>query len=224
MMAYRAIAFKEWLKIRWTYGAAVLLFTGVILNIALDVRRDLNFNAPTAVWGAVVFMNYQFYHLLMYVPLLVGIAVGVAQFVPEVLQSKLKLALHLPIRENSAMLQMVSVGFLAVTALFIVALVALALVTLRSFPVEVLQSMFITVAPWFLAGVGGYLVAATVITEPRWVQRVVLLLLGYGSISPLLLGGQYESYRHSLLLFLLMTALWSIGIVLSGHRFRRGVR
>jgi hypothetical protein len=224
MKMVRAIVFKEWLKIRWTYVAAVLLFAGVILNIALDIRRDMNFNAPMAVWSAVVFMGYQFYHLLCYVPLLIGIAVGVAQFVPEVLQSKLKLALHLPIRENSAMLQMVGVGLLAIVALFLVALLAVALITVHYFPVEVLSSVLITVAPWFLAGIGAYLVVATVITEPRWIQRVILILLGYGALSPLFVGGQYEAYRHSFYLFVLLIALWSTGIVLSGHRFRRGVR
>jgi hypothetical protein len=221
---FKAIAFKEWLKIRWTFLAMVLVCTGITVNVALDVSHLMTLEKPTAVWSYVILMQYPFYSSFRYVPLLVGMAVAVAQFVPEVLQSRLKLALHLPLRENQVLLWMVAYGAAMVTALLAVTLLAVVGVTARSFPFEVVRSMVWTMAPWFVAGVIGYFLAATVVVEPRWVRRAFLIFLAYGFLDALVLPGVIEAYRPSILWFILLGTLTATGILLSGHRFRKGVR
>lgn len=221
---YRAIVFKEWLKIRWTYLAVSVVFAGVLVNLALQLNYAVKFDGAMNVWYSTIFRHWRFYSLLQYVPLFAGAAVAIAQFVPEVLQSRMKLTFHLPVRENGVLLSMLSVGFLAVGILFVVALVALSFVTLLHFPIEVLKSVLLTSVPWFLAGFAAYVILAAVVAEPRWVRRAILLLLGYGMLDAFVLEGSYNAYAHSLQWFVLLTGCWSIAVLLSGHRFRRGVR
>jgi hypothetical protein len=220
----KAIAFKEWLKIRWTYLAMVLVCAGVTVNIALDLGHLMTLEKATNVWSYVILMQYPFYSSLRYVPLLVGIAVAVAQFVPEVLQARLKLSLHLPLRENLVLLWMVAYGGAMVAALLCVTLVAMIIVTFRVFPWEVVRSMVLTAAPWFAAGIVSYFLAATIVVEPRWIRRAFLIFLAYGFLDAFVLQMGIEAYQPSLLWFVVLGALTVPGVVLSGHRFRKGVR
>jgi hypothetical protein len=220
----KAIAFKEWLKIRWTYLAMVLVCSGVTVNVALDLGHLMTLEKATDVWSYVILMQYPFYNSLRYVPLLVGIAVAVAQFVPEVLQARLKLSLHLPLRENQVLLWMVAYGGVMVTVLLCCTLLAVTVVTFRVFPWEVVRSMLMTALPWFAAGIVSYFLAVTIVVEPRWIRRAFLIFLAYGFLDAFVLQVGIEAYRPSLAWFVALGALTVPGILLSGHRFRKGVR
>ena len=221
---FASIAYKEWLKIRWTYAAMVLVCIGFTVNIVLDLNYLVKMERAVNVWSYIIQMQYPFYNSLRYVPLLVGCAVAVAQFVPEVVQSRLKLSLHLPLPENRVMLWMVFFGGGMVAALLLVVLLALVIIALRFFPAEVMRSMLLTMLPWSLAGLAGYFLAATIIVEPRWLRRVFYILLGYGFLDALVLNVAIEAYRSSLIWFVLLAAFTLPGILLSGFRFRKGVR
>ena len=60
--------------------------------------------------------------------------------------------------------------------------------------------------------------------EPRWLRRVFLIVLAYGLLDALVLRVAIEAYRPSLAGFILLAILTTTGILLSGHRFRKGVR
>lgn len=221
---FTAIAYKEWLKIRWTFLAMILVCAGFTVNIVLDLSHMMKMERPMNVWAYVILMQYPFYSSLRYIPLLVGCAVAVAQFVPEVMQSRLKLSLHLPLRENRVLIWMVAYGGGIVGLLFLVEIAVLVGIALAYFPFEVMRSMVLTILPWFFAGIGGYLIAATVVVEPRWLRRVMIILLGYGFLEALVMLAAIEAYRPSLLLFAIAASCTIPGITLSGHRFRKGVR
>jgi hypothetical protein len=220
----KSIAFKEWLKIRWTFLAMVVVCIGMTVNIALDLSHLMTMERPMNVWSYVILMQYPFYSSLRYIPLLVGCAIAVAQFVPEVIQSRLKLSLHLPLGENQVLLWMAGYGGCVVAGLLLLEMLAMVGVVLAYFPREVMQSMVLTMAPWFLAGLGGYFLTAAIVVEPRWVRRVFLILLAYGFLDALVLRVAIKAYAPSFLWFVLLAVLTTIGVVLSGHRFRKGVR
>jgi hypothetical protein len=221
---FKAIVFKEWLKIRWAYAAAVIICLLILGNIVLNLNHDIKFNSPIAVWSAIVFQGYQYYDGLRYIPLFVGLIVAAAQFIPEMVTSRLKLSLHLPVRENSIMLQMLAVGLLAVAALLLVTMLLLSAISLFYFPSQILRSALLTAAPWFLAGIVGYLGLSAVIIEPRWVRRAFLLIVSYGVIDSLVVMVNYETYKPLLPSAALLTACFTLAIVFTGYRFRRGVR
>ncbi len=221
---FTSIAYKEWLKIRWTYLAVIVISAGVLTSIFLDMSYQMRMDRAISVWSYVVLMQYPFYDTLRYIPLLVGCAVALAQFIPEVIQSRLKLSLHLPLSENRVMLWMVAYGAGMVALVFLALAVASMVGTLVFFPVEVMFSAILTSAPWFLTGLAGYFITALIVVEPRWVRRALYLLVGYLFLDALLLRVGVEAYRPSLMAFLLLAALIVPVITLSGFRFRKGVR
>ena len=221
---FKAIVFKEWVKIRWAYGAAAVVCLLMLGNIVLNLNHDIKFNTPIAVWSAIVFQGYQYYGGLRFIPLFVGLMVAAAQFIPEMVTSRLKLSLHLPVRENSIVLQMLAVGLIAVAALLLVAVLLLSVISLYYFPTQILRSALFSSAPWFLAGLVGYLGLSAIIIEPRWVRRAFLLIVSYGVIDSLLLAVNYETFIPLLPSATLVAACFTLAIVFTGYRFRRGVR
>ncbi len=221
---FRAIAYKEWLKIRWVWFGLLIVCLAAAGNVLLSLQHLIRFTSAITVWTRVVFLGDQYYGSLRFLPLLVGLAIAGAQFVPEVLSWRLTLSLHLPMRENEMILRMLSVGYLAAVSLFLLVTVLVCLIGALYFPREIVVGALINVTPWVLAGSVGYFVLAAVIVEPRWIQKAILLLVGAGFVDLLLQSAPDRAFAPSLLIFLGLTAFLSILIVLAGHRFRRGVR
>ena len=220
----RAIAYKEWLKIRWVTAAIFVACLTLMTVIALSVRRDFTFNSPMAVWNAICFLGYQYYAILKYAPLAIGAVIASAQFVPEVIASRLILSLHLPMRENGMMLRMLSVGFLVVTAFLLFLAAALWGISAYYFPWEITRGALSTAFPWFLAGWAGYLAIATIIVEPRWIQRGLLFLVAAGLVDLLMTDAATSAFLPSFHWIAGLTACLGIAILFTAHRFRRGLR
>lgn len=220
---FKAIIYKEWLKIRWSYigMAAVTLF--VLLYIHLKLSHDMKFSEATSYWYYVIFRGIKFYLQFKYIPFLAGLAVALTQFVPEINMKRLKLTLHLPMRENAILVQMMSVGVISLVILFIAAILILSVITLNFFPHEMLGSILLTTLPWFLAGLVAYFAVSMIILEPLWIRRILLILISFGFIDCLFKSYWYNLYVHSLPVFVLLGLFFSTSILLSAHRFRKGV-
>lgn len=183
----------------------------------------MKFSEATSYWYYVIFRGLKFYLQFKYIPFLAGLVVALTQFIPEINMKRLKLTLHLPMRENNILVQMMSVGIVSLILLFALAILILSVITLNFFPVEMLQSVLITTIPWFLAGLVAYFAVSMIILEPLWSRRILLILISYGFISCLFKSYWYNLYSNSLLMFIVLGLFFSTSILLSAHRFRKGV-
>ncbi len=221
---YKAIAYKEWLKIRWfAVGGAAVSLLWIILTVFLDVYSQMKFTDAISYWYNIAFRGVQFYSSYMYIPMLLGFALAAAQFVPETTEKRIKLTFHLPMDENRVMLQMLSIGLIALVSIFILSVILLVITALIYFPIEVAGSMLITVTPWFLGGLVTYVGAAAVILEPNWWHRIITGLVGIGFLFLLYNNHWYGIYERCLLTFILLSLCFALSLLLSGYRFRKGV-
>jgi hypothetical protein len=219
----KALVFKEWLKIRWAALIMLAIFLLAIIKIVLDVSYNIRMYQAHNYWYDLTVRGVLFYHSFYYLPLLAGLLIGATQFFAEISSNRLKLMLHLPVRENALLIFMTAFGIAALTSIFLSGFILLSLITIWFFPFEVLWSVWLTSLPWFLAGYAGYLSLTQVFIEPLWTKRIFYLLIAYGFINLLLEQGGYNLYQHSWPWFILLTMLYSISIVYSGNRFRKGV-
>ncbi len=219
-----ALAYKEWLKTRWFLFGSLVIGLGVILTVLLKLGAFFEFNDASSFWNYVVFKEYLYYGNFKFVPLVIGLLIAGAQFVPEFSSYRLKLTLHLPVKENLLLFYMVGYGtfFLIILDLFFMLL--LILISAHYFPSEIVWSMILTVLPWMLAGLGAYFFTSAALIEPLWPRRVLLALFGYGFVSQLLYSMGYLAYVKSLPVFATLVALQFTLIFLSGFRFKRGAR
>jgi hypothetical protein len=219
---YKALIYKEWLKLRWTYCILAAISFLTLIYIAVSVAHDIEFNTAKAIWGAIIYMKYPFFSDIKYIFIATGVVMAIIQFFPEMNSDRLKLTLHLPVEEKKLLLQMISIGVMFIATLFLVILAAITIISSIHFPAEITMSALATIAPWVIAGLVAYLAVSTIVVEPIWVKRIELLIVFIGYIFffdiPL-------DYSKSALLFLLVTGLFfSLFILISGYHFKRGIK
>ena len=156
---YKALAYKEWLKIRWFAIGALGMEVLALIYIFANLRAILEFNNVVMLWTSIVYKNYMFFNQIKYLPLAVGVTISVAQYLPEVLDKKLKLTLHLPMDESKVLLFLNLFGTIVLSILFIFIITALMIGSSIVFPSEITSAAFLSLLPWFLAGYMGYFFA-----------------------------------------------------------------
>ncbi len=218
----KAILYKEWIKLRWYALLAVLVTTGVAAYCLLRMDRAVTLRGAGHIWEVMVLKNAIFIDYLQFVPLLTGVLAALVQFMPEMQRKCLKLTLHLPCSQQRMVFTMLAAGVLVLVACFAVnVLVMLAYLT-TVLPAGLTLNILSAAAPWYLAGLAGYLLTAWVCLEPTWRVRVAGLLVGALVVRVYFLSSvphAYDSFLPWLAVFTLALSLLSW---LSVTRFKAG--
>jgi hypothetical protein len=218
----KSIFFKEWLKTRWVFIISAVLFFLVILRIFLSVSYGIRFIEAKNYWYQTIIMQKMFFTDLSFWPVLAGLALSAAQFVPEMNSSRLKLTLHLPMPEKKIIFEMVLIGTVLLTGEFLIAVIGIAVISSYFFPKEVLSASLLTIYPWTLAGFVTYWAGAMVFVEPIWFKRIVLMFTSALYVQFLLNSKMFLMYEQSILLFTLLSLMFVTGVIYTGMRFKKG--
>ncbi|EHO43119.1 hypothetical protein [Caldithrix abyssi] len=219
----KALFYKEWLKVRSAVFILAGLFIVLVIKIALEISYNIRFLDANKFWYQVIILGDFYFDDLKFFPLLIGLVIAFAQYMPEINANRLKLTLHLPLKENSILLFMVGFGTLAFFAVNLLGMGLFSIVTARIFPWEFLFNVWITIAPWVLAGFTIYWAAAAIFVEPIWLKRIVLIIFSFGYLFFLFYTSAYSMYKYSLPWFIITSLFFSVIILYTGQRFRRGV-
>lgn len=219
----KALVFKEWLKIRWAGLFMLAIFMLLIIKMTLNISYAIRILGANNYWYEIITKGMLFFGDFRYLPALTGLVIAAFQFFPEVEENRLKLTLHLPMKENAILMYMTSLGSLTVLVITGFAVIVLSIITLMYFPKEVLNSVLLTTAPWLFSGLVGYFATSTIFVEPIWFKRIFFIFISFGFIDALLTPNHFNYFQHSLPLFLFISLFFSIGVLFSGHRFRKGV-
>lgn len=219
---YKALIYKEWLKLRWTYCILAALSLLTLIYIAVSVAHDIEFNSAKAIWGAIIYLKYPFFSDIKYVFIATGVVMAIVQFFPEMNSDRLKLTLHLPVEEKKLLLQMISIGLVFIAVLYMCILAAIVIISSVHFPSEITMSAVATIIPWLLSGLAAYLAVSTIVVEPIWIKRIELLVVFIGY---LFLFDFSLDYSSQAVLFLIITgSFFGLFILISGYHFKRGIK
>lgn len=218
----KAIFYKEWIKTRWYWLLALLLSTGFAGYAMLRIARVYSMKGAEHLWIVMIQRDAIFVDLLQFVPLFVGLAFALVQFVPEMHHKSFKLTLHLPIRATRAVAAMLSFGSVLLIVTFALSLMLMWGYLQSVLAPELWRHIILSTLPWYLAGLAAYLLTAWISLEPTWKHRVIngvvaLLLLRIYFMSP-----APESYNSFLPLLAVVTLSYSLLSMLSLTRFRDG--
>lgn len=218
----RAIFYKEWLKTSRYYAVAVLLSLGFVGFVLSNFFRAARLKGIAHLWEVMLLRDAVFIDLLQFVPLIVGLLFAVVQYAPEMQRKCLKLTLHLPYSELKMIGAMLLFGMLLLGALSTVSLGILFAAFRSVLAPELVRHILLTAAPWYVAGMVAYLLAAWVCLEPTWRRRLLcgivaacVLRLFYLAPAPEAYGG----FLPWLSLLGLATASWAWWSVV---RFKEG--
>lgn len=220
---WKSIIYKEWLKVRWFLLGFLGLGILAVGNVFLKVQHDILFNEANNYWYYILFQGYSYLGgVLKYIPLLIGIGIGVAQYVPEIMNKRIKLTFHLPINENKALLMMLSFGFISLLFIFSLMYIMFLGFSHQYFAFEIVSKANASIIPWFLAGLSAYFLVALIVLEPIMKYRGIYLVVAYFFLSMFLeysVPGGYAPLNPKLAL---LTALTSVTLLFSAYRFRKG--
>ncbi len=201
---------------------ALLTFL-ILIKIGLNLSYYIRILQANAFWYQVIVMGGMFFQNFVYLPSLIGLVIGFTQFMPEINSDRLKLTLHLPMKENAILLYMVGYGTVMLFLLFLSTYLLFSLLVAYFFPFQLVKAVWVTLAPWFLAGFVVYWATSAIFVERIWLKRIIIIIIAALFVQTLLYSSTYEIYRYSIGYFFIFSVLWSIAILYTGYRFKKGV-
>ena len=218
----QAIFYKEWIKTRWYLLLATLFMIGISGYCMLRVNRAIALQGADHLWIVMVQKDAIFLDLLQFVPLLIGILLAVVQFFPEMQRKCLKLTLHLPYSQKKMIMSMLAFGVLTLTACLAAGLVVMGVYLPQHFTGQLVRHILLSAAPWFLAGMAGYLLFSWICLEPAWKRRVPNLIVAVLVLRVYFLAPAAEAYNDFLPWLALYTLLTASLSWISVTRFKAG--
>ncbi|MDG5800616.1 hypothetical protein QA597_09620 [Marinilabiliaceae bacterium ANBcel2] len=218
----KSLLYKEWIKTRWFLLAIAIAGAIIEIYMFLRVGRSIRLVGAEHIWDVVVNRDqFLFYHI-KYFPLAAGIVLGLSQFIPEVIDKRIKLTFHLPLPEKTITSVMTGYGFTVLLALFLIQYVSL-LAGIRSlFAFEITVTAALTLLPWFVAGICAYLACVFVCVEPSWRMRIPNFLIGVAIIRTLFISGFPGAYIKMSLFMIAITVMFTLFLWLSVYRLKIG--
>ncbi len=216
-----SILLKEWLKLKYLFAGVLVLNIGVCLKIYFDIRGLILSEHPEMIWYEAIHLHNVFFKDFMFFPLVTGLVLAAAQFVPEISRRRMRISLHLPLHRDLLMLLSVVTGLF----FFMVAVgisVVLVYSTMRSwFPLEVSMTVLTTMGPWILAGILGYLGGMAVLLEPLKTRKVFLTIVFSVIISVMYMGVGYGWMSPAMPYLVWLVPLFLFCVFNSGQRFQQ---
>lgn len=114
----KSIIYKEWIKIKKVSLFLALIGILIIIGIYSNVRHELIIKDAETYWNNILQQRAIYFTVLKFIPLLIGLLISVAQFVPEIVEKRIKLTLHLPTNEETIVLKMVLFGLFCICMYF----------------------------------------------------------------------------------------------------------
>lgn len=219
---WRSMVLKEGLKLRWAFLAALVVNSGFCLKILLDIRQQMAAEHAEMVWYQMIHLQTVAQDALRQLPLLTGLALAAAQFVPELLGRRMRISLHLPVSRDAMLLYGLIVGMVHVLAVSLLVAVLTAATMLLYYPAETAWAVLRTMLPWNLAGLLAYFAGASVLLDPAWPRRLFLVFVFGTLISGLLMGHGYDWFTPVLPWLIGLIPLALLGVFESGRRFQQG--
>lgn len=218
----KAIIFKEWIKTRMVFFIALVLALATAGYAMLMVNRLIELKGVEHLWLIMLLKDNTFIDIIKYVPVAVGIAVGVAQMAPEMSQKRLKLTLHLPYPQGRLLALMLATGASELLIIFVLQTAVVAMRYSFLLPAELVWRVMLTSLPWYLAGFAAYFFVTSICLEGTWRRRIIIGLLGVAALMIFFLQPTPEAYNGMSLLLVIVVILLSILSFGSVIRFKEG--
>lgn len=210
MRQYRAILYKEWVKSRRVLLAATGIGLCTLFYSLFSIYRTVTTFGMVQVYHAMIDEGLTFLAPLRYLPLLIGVALGIAQMVPEALQHRLKLTLHFPLHDSHICYSMLSLGLFTLLVFNALVLLTCGGLLIYYLPYELVARSLLTYLPWGLAGFTAYLLTAWVCLEHHYYARALAGLLSLALLDLYFYSGGPNSLCPCMFLLLLGIAFLSL--------------
>lgn len=222
MLIIKHLIYKEWIKIKWFALISTIVSVAVMVYIFCAVASSLSGTSPELIVADMLNKKAQFFGAFKFVPLFVAALIGFSQFLPEVADKRIKLALHLPVSGLKVIYSMVLFGFAVMAAIILMSQLLFVAGMQFYFPAEVIVPAMKTMLPWILGGVTAYFLIAMVAMEPVARFRFLYVIVGYLLLAVFMKRYALGNAETILPILWGLTFVSSIAILFTSHRFIKG--
>lgn len=219
----KAIINKEWYKTRKVFAISLIISMLAAIYAVLRIQRLIALKGMDHLWMIALLKDNSFADIIRLVPLLAGIAIGVAQMVPEMSQKRLKLTLHLPVDQTRLLMLMLGTGIAEMLVITGVAVAVIGFYDSMVMPARLTVRIMLSVLPWVVAGFASYLLTCAICLEGTWRRRIILALAGAAFLLAMFLEPALEAYNSFLPTLIIVTVLLALLSTGSVIRFKEGL-
>lgn len=217
-----AIIYKEWLKTRKYFFASALAAMALAAYAILVMNRVAELRGADHLWQILLLKDNSFIDIIAYSPMIIGMAIGIAQMAPEMASKRLKLTLHLPYPHIRMVLAMLGCGLCELLVIFGLQAAAIAIYDSTIFAPELVARVMLTALPWYFAGLCAYLLATAICLEGTWARRILLALVGAACLMTFFTATSLEAYNGAVWLMAALCAAIALLPFGSIIRFKEG--
>ena len=222
---FKSMIYKEWLK-TWTAIAYLML---MLIGFTSYDFMALAKNASLQGYGFLRSYAVGKYSILVdnliYLPVICGLALAAAQFIPETYRKCLKLTLHLPMPQLRTVSIMQGYGLVVLLVFFIIQAASLGIFLGHYLVADIVWRILFSLLTWYCAGLCAYIWAGAIILEPAWRMRIFETVLMLALLSTFYLSSQMMGYSCGILPLATVTTLAAFPLIhYSVRRFKDGVQ
>lgn len=213
---------REWQKLRRSLLALAVVYLLTDLYLLLQLHSLIVLRGRSELYSLIVDSGSTFVEASHSLPLLLGLLLSLAQFVPELQQRRLKLTLHLPYPQTRLLLTLLGTGLALVGGLLLLHLALFAGVFAYLLPWELCLYLLSTIAVQLFLGLSSYLLGSWICLEPSWSRRIPALIVSAAYLYLYFFTDQAAVYTRFYLLLAALLLLLPLLPMLAIAHFRRG--
>lgn len=222
MKKFNHLAYKEWIKTRWYMAIAMAICIGVIIYMFVSIKRNIGIWGAEQYFANIILEKGIVVGRFKLLPILTALLIGLPQFVPEISDKRIKLSLHLPMRNNSIIYSMTLYGVLMFAAIMGISVLLLTFLMSFCFPAEIIIPELQTLFPWILGGMSCYFFISMIAMEPLWRFRFVYIVFAYFVLRLFFLPYGLANAVTAYPLLIVITLIAGSSILYTSHRFNKG--
>ncbi len=215
-----AVFYKESIKTRTMMIGIFIANMAVMAWNFLTLRRLYMLDHSEVVWFRTINLGQIPYQDLMFIPIISAIVFCIFQFLQEMRDGRIRIALHAPCDSALVVLWHALFGVVFLTILFACDALILYLSISNYYTAEVANASLLTTLPWFIAGIYGYFGGAFVLLEPQMKRRILAAVVCFGLCIPLYFYKNTGFYIDILPFFILLIPCMFYTIALSADDYR----
>lgn len=222
---FSALCAKEWAKTKRVLLLSLILLIGLMIYVYIYTDQMFRVSGAVQVWNAILLKDASILpSVVRYFPPLIALLIALVQFVPEMIDKRLKLTLHLPLSEIKISTSMLLYGIGILVGTFAILTIGLVIQLRLFYAAEIVWQMLWQLLPWLMGGCAMYIFTAWICLEPVWKQRVCYIPLALGGMALFFFDGKPGAYIAFLPFLLLLLVLLFFFPLYSIARFKDGAQ
>ena len=162
----KSIFTKEWLKIRFYIYFLLISSLIVLAYFAFNLNFNFSTSEPESMmWYRFIQIEQKPYFYLVYFYLTVAIVLAFSQFLPEVIQKRIKLTLHQPLTISSIANLHLFFGVFVLSIFYTFFSISLLSITSHYYPKEITQVIFEDTFAYTFVSIVLYILLSSLIIE-----------------------------------------------------------